>query len=225
MVTKEQALQAAMRLRVLKFYPNDRNVDLEVARIFGRMVSTNEQLNWLVETMVDKIGEWHGPMELRGVFCTRFKPCDGVEVSCVSSQGFTPSDQEMRSISAHQEQKLLESTKVRLIAGKVDVIPNEDLGKSLSEVGLNPATKSTLRARLEDIRAAAAFEELISPRAELTSEFEDVDMNEAKDAAKHVTEQRMAARSDEERAKMLADLEEEPWYQEWKRLRGLRTAS
>src|ERR1035438_3778989 len=136
--------------------------------------------------MVDKIGEWHGPMELRGVFCTRFKPCDGVEVSCVSSSGFTPSDQEMRSISAHQEQKLLESTKVRLIAGKVEVITNEDLGKSLSEVGLNPATKSTFRPRLE-----------------------------AKDAAKHVTEQRMAARSDEERAKMLADLEEEPWYQEW----------
>ncbi len=107
MISIEQAVQAATRLHVLKFYPSDSTgvFDSEVARLLTRMVDTAAQLNWLVAAMIDRVGEWQGPKELRGVFCTRFRPADGIEADCMTTAGFTPGDNEMRSIEAHEERK------------------------------------------------------------------------------------------------------------------------
>ena len=66
--------------------------------------------------MIDRVGEWKGPKELRGIFCTRFKPRDGIEELSQTS-GFTPEDSEMASIWESAERKRLEATPKRMARG------------------------------------------------------------------------------------------------------------
>ncbi len=46
--------------------------------LLERMVPTPEDLFWLRDAMIDRIGEWRGSVELRGVLSHRCKPLDGI---------------------------------------------------------------------------------------------------------------------------------------------------
>lgn len=87
----------------LKFFPTDQSAREGIIYFLERMVSEEYQLRWLENTMIDQVGIWNGPQELRGVFCTRFKPKDGIEANCATTVGFTPLDQEQRYIEQHRE--------------------------------------------------------------------------------------------------------------------------
>lgn len=93
MITEAQACEAMQSLAAMKYFPSDPYARAEIGSMLERMVSTAEQLQWLVETMIDNVREWPGPAEMRGIFCTRFKPRDGKEAWC-SIPGFTASDSE-----------------------------------------------------------------------------------------------------------------------------------
>jgi hypothetical protein len=45
--------------------------------------------------------------EMRGVFCSRFKPADGIETDCAATVGFTPNELAMPALSAHEDVMLL----------------------------------------------------------------------------------------------------------------------
>lgn len=78
-------------------FPSDQAAREGIMRAIERCVNTVDELKWLVETMMDKVGVWHGPTELRGVFCSRFTPVDGGEdTNCITTPGFTAADQESR---------------------------------------------------------------------------------------------------------------------------------
>lgn len=97
---------AVRRLSVLRYFPTDDVAQEEVMKLLHRMVSDIRQLDWLIGAMIDEVGEWRGPMELRGVFCSRFKPKDGKQA--VSRFGrFSPEANEGKSIEAHNEVKQL----------------------------------------------------------------------------------------------------------------------
>ncbi len=85
--------KAIASLTLLRFFPAEDIARASIMELLSRMIGTVEQLDWLVVTMIDRVGEWPGPKELRGVFCTRFKPADGIEAWC-SLPGFTAADSE-----------------------------------------------------------------------------------------------------------------------------------
>lgn len=75
-----------------------------VMLLLTKLCNTKRELEWLVDEVVNKIEVWPGPKELRGIFCTRFDPADGVDVWC-SLPGYRPSDGEQRAIEAHEQIK------------------------------------------------------------------------------------------------------------------------
>jgi hypothetical protein len=106
--TQKQIFAAVGRLGALAMFPSDPAAREGIMRAIERFVNTVEELKWLVETMMDKVGVWHGPTELRGVFCSHFKPADGGEdTRCVTTPGFTAYDQESR----YFEREAAETTK------------------------------------------------------------------------------------------------------------------
>lgn len=98
----------------LKFFPTDPAAQKAIMELVSELlnpaleVPIEMQLGWLKRTMLNQVGVWHGPVELRGVFCTKFAPGDGWDADCSETAGFTPVDLERRYIEEHQERKLLE---------------------------------------------------------------------------------------------------------------------
>ena len=91
----------------LKFFPADESARTAVMKLLQRMVTTPEQLAWLVRTMIDEVGEWHGTRELRGVFCSHYWPRAGIEASCATTPGFTADALEAKGSEQHENLKCL----------------------------------------------------------------------------------------------------------------------
>jgi len=103
--TKAEIVSAVGELGILDFFPKEDCEREAVMKLIERMVESKRQLDWLIATMIDRVGKWKGPKEFRGIFCTRFKPADGVEVDCRETVGFTPGELESGSIAKHEELK------------------------------------------------------------------------------------------------------------------------
>jgi hypothetical protein len=66
-------------LAILKFFPSDDQARTAIFNLVCSMATTEDQVRWLVKRTVALHNEWPGPKELRAVFCSKFKPRDGVE--------------------------------------------------------------------------------------------------------------------------------------------------
>ena len=108
-------IAAVDEMAMLKYFPADAAGRGTIMWLLRRIATEPHEVAWLARTMVDRVGEWQGPVELRGVFCTRFKPADGVEADCQTSVGFRPADGELRSLTEHA--LLTEGEKRLLLAG------------------------------------------------------------------------------------------------------------
>ena len=86
------ALAKAMgRLMAMPFFPTDQLVKLAVADDLNAIAATDEQLEWLIRRVTALFSQWPGLSEIRAVYCSRFKPVDGVEVySGVYPDGIPP---------------------------------------------------------------------------------------------------------------------------------------
>jgi len=93
----EQIAAAVECFGLLKYFPSGEGERLLVMRILERMVPTVEALNWLANRLLNEVGEWPGPKELRGLLCVRYTPLDGVVVDC-SLVGFSAADLERASL-------------------------------------------------------------------------------------------------------------------------------
>lgn len=91
MVNPKKVIEAVDRLGSLAMFPSSPGARAEIMALLERMVVNDTQLDWLVRTMIDHVGTWHGPKELRAVLCTRFRPADGIE-EYSALPGFTPAD-------------------------------------------------------------------------------------------------------------------------------------
>jgi hypothetical protein len=85
-------LRIVGELRVLKFFPNDESSMNAIVRLCGSMCSSEAQVRWLVDRMTSGIyREWPGIGEMRGCFCNRYKPADGITAySTVDPDGMLP---------------------------------------------------------------------------------------------------------------------------------------
>jgi len=104
--TAMEIAAAVAQLGALLFFPSDPSAREAVMEVLERMVGTSEQLEWLVRTMIDEVGEWKGPKELRGVFCTRFRPLDGIEAHCGAGRFSAEAIESRAAIEAAELRKL-----------------------------------------------------------------------------------------------------------------------
>lgn len=79
MIDTKKATKSLARLTLLKFFPADPTARAEIVLLVCRMAHTNEQVNWLAERTLGLWNDWEGPRELRAVFCSKFRPADGIE--------------------------------------------------------------------------------------------------------------------------------------------------
>lgn len=85
---------AVRKFGMLRFFPPDPSVRAEIAAFLTDIVPSKEALEWLVDAMVNRVGEWRGPAELRVVLCWRYLPLDGKPATDSQISGFRPSDGE-----------------------------------------------------------------------------------------------------------------------------------
>lgn len=102
----QRDLQLAIgRLGMCRFFPADAPSRAAIEALLARMCPHKEALEWLVDEFINRINDWQGPGELRGVLCTRYKPDDGIEANC-SIPGYRPQDGEAICFDRHQQLKV-----------------------------------------------------------------------------------------------------------------------
>jgi hypothetical protein len=69
--------RAAKRLQMLKYFRPE--ITAAVLDELEQMCPHRRALNWLIDEMVQRVGVWQGPTELRALLCSRFDPRDGVD--------------------------------------------------------------------------------------------------------------------------------------------------
>lgn len=105
--TSEQIAGAVHEMaQVIPYFPSDEAGQLIIMRQMERFVSHAHELRWLVDTATGVMRKWESIPELRGLYCTRFKPADGIEANC-SLPGFTPEESEMRYALEESKRRML----------------------------------------------------------------------------------------------------------------------
>jgi hypothetical protein len=136
---------AVTELAQLKYFPSDDGAREGIMRLLLRLVEFGraDQLTWLVRVMVDRVGVCNGPVELRGVFCTRFKPADGIEADCSETAAFSPAAMEVRAAV----QQLPAPEARALLAGVVDTGDSDDVQAILDSIERMPGPQPNASGR------------------------------------------------------------------------------
>lgn len=71
-------------LTLLRFFPADENGRAALIALVGCMCSNEDQVRWLVQRTLALCNEWPGPVGLRQILCSKFKPADGIEAGSTS---------------------------------------------------------------------------------------------------------------------------------------------
>jgi hypothetical protein len=110
--TADQLAGAVSELGAIPYFPTDSGAQLAIMNQLERFVSVAHELRWLVDAAVSAMREWRGVPELRGLYCTRFRPADGKEGNC-SLLGYTAEESEMRlSLETTHRPQLAEPTEM-----------------------------------------------------------------------------------------------------------------
>ena len=96
------------RMGMLKFYPSSPAMQAQIKALMAEMVPNKEALEWLVDQLVNRVNEWPGPAELRGLLCWKYSPADGITRDYCTIPGFTPADGEAKYIAREAERETKE---------------------------------------------------------------------------------------------------------------------
>lgn len=115
-ISEDHLAVSLIQLSILKFFPMDEFQHRAMMEFLRRLCGHSEGLSWLVSQLVDQVGEWPGPAQIRAIYCTRYKPADGIEsaVPCTIS-GFTADDTQARG--QRDPVAIEKSDAVRLLSG------------------------------------------------------------------------------------------------------------
>lgn len=95
-ITAADLKGAITMLSLMRYFPSDTAQVAALGLFLERLCGDRDRLQWLVEQLVNHIGEWPGPAEVRGLFCSRFRPADGQEADC-TLPGYAAVDGEAKS--------------------------------------------------------------------------------------------------------------------------------
>jgi len=110
MISQNEIKRTIGAWSILKFFPSGSEAGAAISELLLSLVDSDERLEWLRGAVLG-LNEWPGPGEIRGIYCTRFKPADGIEAYSALS-GFSPADCEAANIAKAlppRDTKLLES--------------------------------------------------------------------------------------------------------------------
>ena len=79
MIDVAKAASSLERLSILKLFPMDDAARTEIVSIACEMAETNDQIDWLATCCRNVWNQWEGPREFRALYCSRFRPRDGIE--------------------------------------------------------------------------------------------------------------------------------------------------
>jgi hypothetical protein len=116
MTLKKEIADAVEELSAIPYFPKERGARLGIMRAMEKFVSGPLELRWLIDTAVGRMRGWSGVAELRGLYCTRFKPKDGIEERS-TIPGFTEADSEEAYHLEACERKQRELDAVRVGGG------------------------------------------------------------------------------------------------------------
>ena len=160
---------------LIPFFPRTAAGQAAIISALESFVSTVDELNWLTNTAINHMREWSSLAELRGLYCTRYKPRDGRQ-EYSSLPGFTAADSEAAyhaRIAAETAAKLDQWKKEKLLAppGKFEGFPIPSTGmkllpkpeadppKSVREIEADlTARRGPKRSRAEIERATAELQ-------------------------------------------------------------------
>jgi len=80
MIDVRKATEKIAELGMLPFFPTEQNARTGVIGIVCSMADDNHQVDWIIRRCLQLWSKWEGPSELRAVFCSKFKPKDGIDV-------------------------------------------------------------------------------------------------------------------------------------------------
>ena len=108
MISARAINYALATMGMIRFFPSDIEVKAKIGELIGKMCSTDEQVRWLADRMVELHGsQWPGPDELRATLCSKFKPKDGRELDSAVYLDGIPSEKPERNaqLTAGEQQK------------------------------------------------------------------------------------------------------------------------
>lgn len=92
MLEAKTVKRALGSLSLLRFFPADEEARAMLGEILAAMCPNDEACEWLVRRTLEVHNEWPGPVELRALLCSRYRPADGVEAnSSAWPEGIPPS--------------------------------------------------------------------------------------------------------------------------------------
>ncbi len=79
MVDTHKIAEIVSELSLMKYFPSDAMARVALVRMVCEMTGSEERAKWLVKRALAVFNEWPGPRELRALYCSRWRPMDGVE--------------------------------------------------------------------------------------------------------------------------------------------------
>ncbi len=125
--TPEDLKVAMAKLGMLDFFPPEPATRAAIMMLLGKMVPHKRALEWLVNELINHVGKWPGPAEVRGILCSRFDPADGID-HWSTLPGYSAADGEAKFLLDHDRQKQAERLEgeglalIRQLATKVKTI-------------------------------------------------------------------------------------------------------
>lgn len=118
LITELNINAALTKLAMLEFWPSEPAVRVEIGIFLARMCISRESLDWLTTQLVNRVGRWPGPREVRGIYCTRFPPADGENAYSEIAE-FSPEASEGRVTDESAHYKLTPGRPALFLCGEV----------------------------------------------------------------------------------------------------------
>lgn len=135
----------------VKFFPSDAQARIGIAEQIAGMASNEDQVRWLVKRIPTLYREWPPMLEVRAVFCAKFRPLDGIEAdSEVYTDGIPSESSSLRPQIAVPE--------LRQLSGEcVPVSSDPEMAKLIAKVAA--ANSKRLPVVQIDVRVRAGEDE------------------------------------------------------------------
>lgn len=155
----DRVVRAIAGLKLMKFFPADEDACLVLATDLQEMADTEEQIEWAIKRVRNLYKEWPGVHELRAVFCSRFRPKDGINAySTVYLDGLPPSKEALGI--AGPELKALPPGHVASVDNGAEAAVHvlSKVKEALNPMG-GPATKADIAAAPKWLRQLEGYDD------------------------------------------------------------------
>ncbi len=122
--------KALAKMGMLQFWPADEGTRAQIGLFLAGMCGSRESLEWLTTQLLNRVGNWPGPLEVRGIYCSRFPPADRQNAYATIGE-FSAEANEGRAIGECAQFKGVDGPGRQMLSGMVrkpqEPIPDEEM--------------------------------------------------------------------------------------------------